>query len=158
MHAVLGHELRHRQLAFDRIECYFCFKFSAVTIAFRLAHLYSSFPRDEPSLTNCPIRGDPLWDVMLDFLGKPVIVCSAALVLSLIATASSLADPRSARPTPPGQDTSSGTTNNTTPGSSQSSEPQASQASGGGSGSWTGGDGRLETSIPLKDAWSLELG
>src|SRR5262245_38294043 len=60
MHAVLGHELRHRQLAFDRIECYFCFKFSAVTIAFRLAHLYSSFPRDEPSLTNCPIRGDPL--------------------------------------------------------------------------------------------------
>jgi len=104
--------------------------------------------------TRCQQRGD----VMLDFLGKPVIVCSAALVLSLIATASSLADPRSARPTPPGQDTSSGTTNNTTPGSSQSSEPQASQASGGGSGSWTGGDGRLETSIPLKDAWSLELG
>jgi hypothetical protein len=95
---------------------------------------------------------------MLDFPGKPVIVCSAALLLSLIASASSLADPRSARPTPPGQDTSSGTTNNTTPGSPQTSEPQASQASNGGNGSWTGGDGRLETSIPLKDAWSLELG
>jgi len=100
---------------------------------------------------------------MLDFPGKPVIVCSAVLLLSLIATASSLADPRSARPTPPGQDTSSGATTsgattNTTPGSSQSSDPQASQPSSGGSGSWTGGDGRLETSIPLKDAWSLELG
>ena len=95
---------------------------------------------------------------MLDFPGKPVIVCSAVLLLSLIVTASSLADPRSARPTPPGQDTSSGTTNSTTPGASQSSDPQASQASSGGSGSWTGGDGRLETSIPLKDAWSLELG
>src|SRR5262245_56344670 len=86
---------------------------------------------------------------MLDVPGKPVIVCSAALLLSLIASASSLADPRSARPTPPGQDTSSGATNNTTPGSPQTSEPQASQASNGGNGSWTGGDGRLETSIPV---------
>jgi len=92
---------------------------------------------------------------MLDFPGKAVIVGSAALVLSLIAAPSLLADPRLTRPTPPGQDTSSGATNNATPGSSQSSEPQASN---GGSGSWTGGDGRLETSIPLKDTWSLELG
>src|SRR5215468_7241888 len=100
--------------------------------------------------TRCQQRGD----IMLDFPGKPVIVCSAALLLSLIASASSLADPRSARPTPPGQDTSSGATTNTTPGSPQTSEPQASI---GGNSSWTGGDGRLETSIPLTGAWSLEL-
>jgi len=92
---------------------------------------------------------------MLDI--KPVIVCSAALLLSLIANASSFADPRSTRPTPPGQDPSSGPTNNTTPGSPQTSEPLAPQ-SNSGNGSWTGGDGRLETSIPLKDAWSLEIG
>ena len=93
---------------------------------------------------------------MLD--SKPVIVCSAALLLSLIANASTLADPRSARPTPPGQDPSSGPTSSTAPGSPQTSEPQASQAPNSGNGSWTGGDGRLETSIPLKDAWSLEFG
>src|SRR5262249_3387343 len=60
MHAVLGAELRDRQLAPDRLESYFRFEFSAVTIALRLCHLYSSFPKDEPSLINCPIRGDPL--------------------------------------------------------------------------------------------------
>src|SRR5262245_61855763 len=60
MHAVLGAELRDCQLTPDRLECYFRFEFSAVTISFRLGHLYSSFPKDEPSLINCPIRGDPL--------------------------------------------------------------------------------------------------
>jgi|SRR5215813_10483630 len=111
------------------------------------------------SRTRTPKKGD----IMLDFPGKPVIVCSAVLLLSLVATASSLADPRSARPTPPGQDTSSGATTNTTPGSPQTSEPQASiggnsSTASAGNSSWTGGDGRLETSIPLNGAWSLELG
>src|SRR5262244_2888567 len=63
MHAVLGTELRDRQLAPDRLECYFRFEFSVVTLACRLGHLYSSFPKDEPSLSCCPIRGDPLCSV-----------------------------------------------------------------------------------------------
>jgi len=94
---------------------------------------------------------------MIDFPGKPVVVCCAALVFSLVANASSLADPRSVRPTPPGQDSSSGATNNTTP-----SDPQAGAQSsnGGNSGSTSraGGDGELLTDIPLKDAWSLQFG
>src|SRR5215471_18100905 len=60
MHAVLGTELRDRQLAPDRLECYFRLEFSAITLACRLGHLYSSFPKDEPSLSYCPIRGDLL--------------------------------------------------------------------------------------------------
>src|SRR5215467_6326428 len=60
MHAVLGTELRDRQLAPDRLECYFRFEFSVVTLACRLGHLYSSFPKDEPSLSYCPILRDPL--------------------------------------------------------------------------------------------------
>src|SRR5215470_14086128 len=61
MHAVLGTELRDRQLAPDRLECYFRFEFSVVTLACRLGHLYSSFPKDEPSLSYCPILRDPLY-------------------------------------------------------------------------------------------------
>src|SRR5262249_59033841 len=60
MHAVLGAQLRKRQLAPDCLECYFRFEFSAITVACRLGHLCSSFPKDEPSLSSCPIRGDPL--------------------------------------------------------------------------------------------------
>src|SRR5215475_1279376 len=61
MQAVLGAELRDRQLAPECLECYFRFEFSVVTLACRLGHLYSSLPKDEPSLSCCPIRGDPLW-------------------------------------------------------------------------------------------------
>src|SRR5262245_45579120 len=60
MHAVLAAQLRKRQLAPDCLDCYLRFRFSALTGACRLRHLYSSFPRDEPSLSSCPIRGDPL--------------------------------------------------------------------------------------------------
>jgi hypothetical protein len=97
---------------------------------------------------------------MLDFPGKPIIVGCAALVLSLTGNVSSLADGRGRAL---GVDPS--TTSTTTPGSSQSSDPQASQtgaqlSSGGNgvSGSRAGGDGELLTDIPLKDAWSLQLG
>src|SRR5262249_12097689 len=61
VHAVFGAELRQRQLALDRLECYFCFEFSAVTLAVGLGHQFSSFLEDEPSLISCPIRGDPLY-------------------------------------------------------------------------------------------------
>src|SRR5689334_14502285 len=61
MHAVLGAKLRDRQLAPDCLQRYFRFEFSAITLAGRLGHLNSSFPKDEPSLSSCPIRGDPLF-------------------------------------------------------------------------------------------------
>jgi len=82
---------------------------------------------------------------MLDLPGKPPMVCSVALLHSLIANAGSLADPRSTRPIPPGQDASSGGT--TTPGSSQRSTARfywGQQLLGWWGNSWTG--------------WSLELG
>src|SRR5215831_17839272 len=72
MHAVLGTELRDRQLAPDRLECYFRFEFSVITLACRLGHLYSSFPKDEPSLSYCPIRGDPLLMPFTEF--SPTVV------------------------------------------------------------------------------------
>src|SRR5215471_15330917 len=61
MQAVLGAELRDRLLAPDRLECYFRFEFSVITLACRLGHLNSSFPKDEPSLSYCPILRDPLF-------------------------------------------------------------------------------------------------
>src|SRR5262249_7473190 len=64
MQAVLGAELRDRQLAPDRLECYFRFEFSIITPACRLGHLYSSFQKDQPSLSHCPIRGGPLFQPM----------------------------------------------------------------------------------------------
>lgn len=89
--------------------------------------------------------------IMRYFPGKLIIICSAVLVLSVIANGS-LAEPKSGRSTPAGGDTSAstGATGNTMPSSPQSSD--------GSNGSWAGGDGQLETSIRLKDTWSLELG
>jgi hypothetical protein len=95
---------------------------------------------------------------MLDFLGRLVIVCFAALVVRLIANGSSLAESKAARTTT-SADTSSGSTNNATPGSPQSSDSQAgTQSSSGINGSWAGGDQQLGTSIQLKDTWSLQFG
>jgi hypothetical protein len=93
---------------------------------------------------------------MLDIHGRLVSACSAALVLSLVGSSSALADPRSGRSTPPGQDTtaSTGTTSSTTDTQTGTGTPSTS----GGNSSWAGGDGQLETSIPLKDAWSLQMG
>jgi len=92
--------------------------------------------------------------------GRLIIVCFASLVLSLIANRSALADGKGKAL---GADPS--TTSTTTPGPSPSSDPQPSQpatqlsnGSYGGSSSRTGGDGELLTDIPLKDAWSLQLG
>src|SRR5262249_58367207 len=70
MQAVLGAELRDRQLAPDRLECYFRFEFSVIKLACRLGHLYSSFPKDEPSLSYCPIRGDLLRPPTTNGLGR----------------------------------------------------------------------------------------
>jgi hypothetical protein len=102
---------------------------------------------------------------MLGFSGRPIIVCSAALVLCLFATGSSWAQGKSSGVIPPGAGAPStsgaGAANTTTPSTSQSSEPQAGvQLPNGSNGAAVGVDGQLQTlySLPLKDAWSLQLG
>src|SRR5262249_4844525 len=48
--AVLRPKLRDRQLAFDRLDGYFCFEFRAVALAGRLAHQCSSFLKGRAKL------------------------------------------------------------------------------------------------------------
>jgi hypothetical protein len=94
---------------------------------------------------------------MLHFPRKPIIVCSAALVTCLLASGSSLGQGKSAGATPPGAGAPAAGA--ATPSPSPSSELQAGmQSPTGNNGGAVGLDGQTLYSLPLKDAWSLQLG
>lgn len=100
---------------------------------------------------------------MLHLPRKPIIVFSAALAIYLLASGSSLAQGKSAGAIPAGVGAPStsavGAASATTPSASQSFEPQAGmQSPNGNVGGAVGLDGQTLYSLPLKDAWSLQLG
>ena len=89
---------------------------------------------------------------MLHYLGRVLTFCAAAILLSVIASGSSLAQGKSQGVGPQGAGPQS------TSGSGAISIPTPGANANGGSA--VGVDGELQSSysLPLKDNWSLQMG